>query len=83
MHGGKWHVTPCQEIDVDAMMQNRIEFYSRKGILEGALVYRIQKRHTESDETAEDKPRSVQLLVAWHVDHTKGLNVRALLVETC
>jgi hypothetical protein len=81
MSGGKWHVTPCQEIDVNGVMQNCIEFCSRKDVLEGALVYRIQRKHDESDRTTRDKSKSVQLLVVLHVDHTEGLNVRALLVE--
>jgi hypothetical protein len=81
MRGGKWHVVPDQGIGVDAVMQNRIEFYPRKSILEGALVYRIQRKHDESDETTQDKSKIVQLLVAWHVDHAKGLNIRALLIE--
>jgi hypothetical protein len=81
MSGGKWHVAPYQEIDVNGVMQNCIEFCSRKGVLEGALVYRIQRKHDESDRTARDKSKDVQLLVVLHVDHTEGLNVRALLVE--
>jgi hypothetical protein len=81
MSGGKWHVAPYQTIDVDTVMQNRIEFYSRKGILEGALIYRIQRKHDESDGTTQDKSKCVQLLVVLYVDHTEGLNVRALLVE--
>jgi hypothetical protein len=36
MYGGKWHVTPDQEIDVDAVMRNRIEFDSERNVLEGA-----------------------------------------------
>jgi hypothetical protein len=32
-----------QEIDVNSVMQNHLEFDSGQNILEGALVYRIQK----------------------------------------
>jgi hypothetical protein len=81
IHGGRWHVVPDQEIDVNAVMREHIEFGSGQDILEGALVYRIQRKHAESDKSAQDRSKSVQLLVAWHVEHTKGLDVCALLVE--
>jgi hypothetical protein len=81
IHGGRWHVTPDQEIDADVVMRNYIEFDSGHDILEGALVYRIQRQHVEYDKSAQDKSKSIQLLVAWHVEHTKKLDVRAVLVE--
>jgi hypothetical protein len=76
--GGGWNVAPEQEIDVNAVMSNRLEFDSGQDVLEGALVYRVQRKHAES---AQDGTRHIQLLVAWHVDHTEGLYVRELLVE--
>jgi hypothetical protein len=95
IHGGKWHVVPDQEIDVNAVMRNRIEFDSGQDILEGALVYRLQKMETsfseikrgtqkkraKIDKPIQDESKHIQLLVAWHVEHTKELRVRALLVE--
>jgi hypothetical protein len=81
MHGGKWHVVPDQEINVNAVMRNLIEFDSGQDILEGALVYRIRRKHAETDKSAQDKSKNVQLLVAWRVEHTKELDVRLVLVE--
>jgi hypothetical protein len=78
IHGGRWHVVPDKEIDVDAVMQNRLEFDAGQDILEGALVYRIQKKHAES---AQDKPKRIWLLVAWNGEYTKELHVCVLLVE--
>jgi hypothetical protein len=79
--GGKWHVAPDQKIDAHAIMRNCIEFDSEQDILKGALVYKMQRKRTESDKSAQDKSRRIQLLVAWHVEPTKELNVRALLIE--
>jgi hypothetical protein len=81
IHGGKWHVAPDQEIDAIDVMRNYLEFDSGQDILEGALVYKIQREHAESDEVIQDESKSVHLLVAWYVDQTKGSDVRALLVE--
>jgi hypothetical protein len=81
MHGGKWHVVPDQEIGVNAVMRNRIEFGSGKDILEGALVYRIQRKHAESAKPAQDESKHIQLLVVWYVERTKELHVRTLIVE--
>jgi hypothetical protein len=81
MHGGRWHVAPVHGIDVNAVMRNYIEFDSGQDILEGALVYKIQRKHIESGKLIQDESKSIQLLVAWHADHTRGLDVRALLVE--
>jgi hypothetical protein len=78
MHGGKWHVVPDQEINVDAVMRNCIEF--EQDILEGALVYKIQRKHVKSGKSARYESNHIQLLVAWCVEHTE-LHVRALLVE--
>jgi hypothetical protein len=91
MHGGKWHTVPDQEIYTNTIMRNYIEF--GQDILEGALVYRIQRRKTsfvrkrrtqrkraKIDTSIQDEPKRIQLLVAWHVEHTE-LHVRALLVE--
>jgi hypothetical protein len=81
VHGGRWTVIPDPEIDVNTVMRNYIEFDSEQDILEGALMYRTQRQHAESDESARDESRRIQLLVAWHVEHTKELHIRALLVE--
>jgi hypothetical protein len=82
IYGGKWQVIPDQEIDASTIMRNRIEFDSGQDILEGALIYRIQRRqHAESNEFIQNEPKSVQLLIAWHVEHAKELHVRAVLVE--
>jgi hypothetical protein len=82
IHRGKWHVMPDQEIYIDAVMKSHIEFDSGHDILEGALVYRIQRRqHTKSDKLIQEESKRIQLLVAWRVEHTEGLDVRALLVE--
>jgi hypothetical protein len=78
IHGGKWHVAPDQEIGV---MQNYLEFDSGQDILEGALVYGIQRKQTESDKLIQNEPENIQLLVAWHAEYTNGLDIRALLVE--
>jgi hypothetical protein len=76
-HSGRWHITPDQKIDADAAMQNRIELDSGQDILEGALVYRIQRRqHIESDRL-----KDIELLVTWHIDHAERSHIRALLVE--
>jgi hypothetical protein len=81
IHGGKWHAAPDQEIDVNTVMKNYLEFDSGQDILEGALVYRIQRKHAESDRSAQNEAKRIQVLVIWHFEHTKELNVRALLVE--
>jgi hypothetical protein len=81
IHGERWHIAPDQEIDVDTIMQSRLEFDARKDMLDGILAYRIQRQYTDSDELICDESKSTQLLVAWHVEHKKGLHVRALLVE--
>jgi hypothetical protein len=81
IHGGKWDIVSDREVDVNSVMRNLIEFDSGQNILEGALVYEIQRKYAEFDEFIQDESKSIQLLVAWNVDRTKGLDVRALLVE--
>jgi hypothetical protein len=81
IHGGKWNVVPDQKVDVNAVMRNYIEFDSGQDILEGALVYRIQRKHAKYDEFVQDGSKNIQLLVGWYVEHTKELDVRAVLVE--
>jgi hypothetical protein len=81
MYGGRWNVVPDQEIDIDTVMRNCIEIDSGQDILEGALVYKIQRKHIESDKSAQDESKHIQLLVAWHVEYTKELHVCALIVE--
>jgi hypothetical protein len=78
IHGGRWPTAPGPEIDMNTVMQNRLEFDSEQDILEGALVYRIQRRHLES---TQDKLKHIWLLVAWNGKHTKELHVCALVVE--
>jgi hypothetical protein len=80
-NGGRWNVAPDQEMDVNTVMRNHIEFDSRQDILEGILTYRIHRHHTESDQSVQDKSKRIWLLVVWCVEYTKGLDVRALLVE--
>jgi hypothetical protein len=75
IHGGKWHVVSGQKTDVDAVMRNHLEFDSGKDIMEGALMYRIRRKHTEYY-----KSKYIQLLVAWRIEHEKGLHVHALLI---
>jgi hypothetical protein len=80
-HGGMWYVVPDQEIDADAVTRNYLEFNSGQDISEGALAYRIQEQYIESDKHAQYESKRIQLLVAWRIEHTNGLHVRALLVE--
>jgi hypothetical protein len=61
-------------------MRNYLEFDSGRDILEGVLVYRVQGKHVKSDEFVHDESKNIQLLIAWH-EHTKGIDVSALLVE--
>jgi hypothetical protein len=79
--GGRWYEEPDQEIGVNAVMRNYLEFYSGRNILEGALIYKIQREHDESDKFTQDESKCIQLLVAWHIENTKELHVCALLVE--
>jgi hypothetical protein len=82
IRGGRWHVVTVQEVDVDALMRNCIEFDSGQDTMEGALVYKIQRRqHAESNEIIQDESKSIQLLITWYVEHTKELHVRVMLVE--
>jgi hypothetical protein len=78
IHGGKWHITPDQEIDVSAVMRNCIGPDAEQDILEGALVYMIQRKHVES---AHDESKLIWLLIAWNGEYTKGLHVHALVIE--
>jgi hypothetical protein len=78
MNGGRCHVASDWEIDVNAVMRNRLEFDFRQGILEGALVYRIQRKHAKS---AQDESKRICLLVVWSIEYTKGLRVHALIVK--
>jgi hypothetical protein len=80
-NGGRWNVAPGQEIDVNAIMRNRIELDSKQDILEGILAYRMHRHHTESDQSVQDESKCIWLLVFWRVEYTKGLHVHALLVE--
>jgi hypothetical protein len=68
-------------MDVDTVTRNHIELDFGQDILEGALAYKIQRQYAKSNSYAQDESKSIQLLVAWHVEYTKGLDVRALLVE--
>jgi hypothetical protein len=55
IHGGRWPIAPDQAIDVNAVMQNPIEFDAKQNILEGALVYRIQRKHITSAQDESKK----------------------------
>jgi hypothetical protein len=81
IHGGGWHVVPDQEIDVNAVMRSCLEFDSGQDILEGALVYRIQRKHTKLVKPTHNESRYIQLLVVWSVEYTTGLHVHALIVK--
>jgi hypothetical protein len=81
IHGGRWNIIPDQEIDVNSVVRNRLEFDSGQEILEGALVYKMQRQHTESDKSAHGESKYIQLLVVWRVEHAKELHVSALLIE--
>jgi hypothetical protein len=82
MNGGRWNIVPDHEIGINTVMRNHLELDSGQNILEGVLVYRIQRRqHTGSDESVHDESRNTQLLIAWHIKYTEGLHVRVLLVE--
>jgi hypothetical protein len=79
MHGGKWNAAPDSEVDI--VTRNCIEFDPGHDVLDGVLVYNIQRKHAESDKSAQNESKCIQLLVVWHVEHTKELHVRTLLVE--
>jgi hypothetical protein len=81
IHGGRWHVAPSQEIDVNAIMRSHLRFDSEQDILEGALVYRVPRQYAEFDESAQEKLKDIQLLVVWRVEYARAFHVRALLVE--
>jgi hypothetical protein len=81
IHGGRWNVTPDQEINVNTVMRNYLEPDFRKDILKGALMYGIQRKHAKYDKFIQDKSKQVQLLVVWCGERTKELHVRALLIE--
>jgi glutamate synthase domain-containing protein 3 len=78
MYGGRLYVAPDQKIDVNAVMRNHIEVDAKQNILEGALAYRIKRKHVES---TQDESKRIWFLVAWKGVHTKGLYVRALVIE--
>jgi hypothetical protein len=78
IRGGKWHITPDQRIRVDAIMQNCLEFDSGQDVLEGALAYRLQRKHAKS---AQYELNHIWFVVAFHSEHTKRLHVHALLVK--
>jgi hypothetical protein len=81
VRGGRWHVVPDQEIDVNSVMKNCLRFYSKQSILEGALIYNIQRKHAKYDKISWDKSKQVQLLVVWRGEQAEGLYVHAVLVE--
>jgi hypothetical protein len=80
VHGGKWNVTPNQKIHAGSVMKNRVRFDFGQDLLDGVLIYRIQRRHMNFDDEDEDE-LTCQLLIAWHVEHTKRLDVRVLVVK--
>jgi hypothetical protein len=62
-------------------VENCIEFDFGQHILKGSLVYKIQRKHTNVAKSSHDESKYIQLLITWHVEHTKDSHVRALLVE--
>src|SRR5690606_18870743 len=78
IHGGKWHVAPDQKIHANAVVSNRIEFDAKQDILEGTLVYKIQRKHVAS---ARDESKHNWFLIAWHSEHIRELHVRSLVIE--
>jgi hypothetical protein len=74
-------VVPDQEIDVDTVMRNYLEFESGRNVLEGVLIYRIQRKRTNLAKSAHDESKSTQLLVTWRVEYAQRLFVHVLLVE--
>jgi hypothetical protein len=78
IHGGKWNVAPNQKIYVNAVIQNRLEFDVGQDILEGALVYRLQRKRAKS---TRDESEHNWLLVVWNGEHRKGLHIHALVIE--
>jgi hypothetical protein len=72
------NVAPDQEIDADAVMQIRLGLDARQNILEGTLIYRVQRKHAES---AQDESKHIWLLIAWNGEYAKVLHVCALLIE--
>jgi hypothetical protein len=81
IHGGKWDILPDKRVDIIHIMRSRLEFDPGQDVLEGALVYEIRRKLIESGEFIQNESKSIHLLVAWHIDHTKGSAVYALLVE--
>jgi hypothetical protein len=81
IHGGKCHIVADQKIDNDAVMSNLLEFDSKQDIQCGILIYRMQKKHIKSGKLIQDEFKHIQLLVVWRIDHTEGLNIRALMIE--
>jgi hypothetical protein len=81
IHGGKWHVTPDQEIDTNTIMRKYLEFDSGQDIPEGALVYKIQRQHAETDGPTHNEPKSIQLLAIWGSEDKKKLCLCVLPIE--
>jgi hypothetical protein len=81
IHGGKWHAALDQKIDTNAIMRNHLELDSRVDILEGVLMYRLQRKYTMFSKFFNDESRLIQLLVVWRIEYANELYVRALLVE--
>jgi hypothetical protein len=78
IHGGRWDAVPDHEIGANAIMSRCIKFDSGQDILEGALVYKIQRKHVEP---TQDELKDIWLLAAWNGKHIKELHVCTLLVE--
>jgi hypothetical protein len=82
IYGGRWHSVSSRETGGAIIMRNILEFNSEEDMLEGALVYRAQRRqHTKSNKLIQDELKRIQLLVAWRIERRGGVHVRALLVE--
>jgi hypothetical protein len=75
-------IAPDPEIDAKSVMKNHLEFDSRRNILEGALLYKIQvRRYVKSVRSTQDESECIQLLVAWRVGHTKEPGLYILLIR--
>jgi hypothetical protein len=60
---------------------HRLEPNSIGNTLEGILIYRLQKKHAIFVKSFHDEAKHIQLLIAWRIEYTKEVYVRALLVE--
>jgi hypothetical protein len=81
VHGGKWHATHDHKTNANVIMRNHLELDSRVDILEGVLIYRIQRKDNIFANLFHNESKYIQLLIAWRVEHTEGLHVLSFLVK--